>query len=40
MCKITAWVAIIAVPTAVTGFFGQDIPLPGFGRDSGFVPST
>ena len=38
--KITAWVAIIAVPTAVTGFFGQNVPYPGFGRQSGFLVSS
>ena len=37
--RITAWVAIVAVPTAVTGFFGQNIPYPGFGEDSGFIAS-
>jgi Mg2+ and Co2+ transporter CorA len=26
MRKITAWVAIVAVPTAVTGYFGQNVP--------------
>jgi magnesium transporter len=36
MKKLTAWAAIIAVPTAVTGFFGQNVPYPGFGRQSGF----
>ena len=40
MRKITAWVAIVAVPTAVTGFFGQNVPYPGFGETSGFVAST
>jgi magnesium transporter len=40
MRKITAWVAIIAVPTAVTGFFGQNVAYPGFGNESGFVVST
>ena len=39
MRRITAWVAIVAVPTAVTGFFGQNIPYPGFGENSGFVAS-
>ena len=33
MRRITAWVAIVAVPTAVTGFFGQNVPYPGFGDD-------
>jgi Mg2+ and Co2+ transporter CorA len=40
MRKITAWVAIVAVPTAVTGFFGQNVPYPGFGERIGFVIST
>ena len=40
MRKITAWVAIVAVPTAVTGFFGQNVPYPGFGDRSGFLAST
>ena len=40
MRKITAWVAIIAVPTAVTGFFGQNVPYPGFAEKSGFIAST
>jgi magnesium transporter len=39
MRKITAWVAIVAVPTAVTGFFGQNVPYPGFGKTSGFLAS-
>jgi magnesium transporter len=36
MKKLTAWAAIIAVPTAITGYFGQNIPYPGFGKDWGF----
>lgn len=39
MRRITSWVAIVAVPTAVTGFFGQNVPYPGFGHQSGFVAS-
>jgi magnesium transporter len=39
MKKLTAWAAIIAVPTAVTGFYGQNIPYPGFGREWGFIVS-
>jgi magnesium transporter len=38
--KLSAWAAIIAVPTAVTGFYGQNVPYPGFGHWSGFVTST
>lgn len=40
MRKISAWVAIIAVPTAVTGFFGQNVPYPGFSDSSGLIAST
>jgi magnesium transporter len=40
MRRITAWVAIVAVPTAVTGFFGQNIPYPGFGATTGVIAST
>ena len=32
MKKVTSWAAIIAVPTAVTGFYGQNVPYPGFAR--------
>lgn len=37
--KLAAWAAIIAVPTAVTGFYGQNVPYPGFGQHSGFIAS-
>ena len=40
MRRITAWVAIVAVPTAVTGFFGQNVPYPGFGTKAGVVASV
>ena len=40
MKKLTSWAAIIAVPTAVTGFYGQNVPYPGFSHWSGFVSST
>jgi magnesium transporter len=36
MKKLTAWAAIIAVPTAITGYFGQNVPYPGFGHPLGF----
>lgn len=36
MKKLTAWAAIIAVPTAVTGYFGQNVPYPGFAQHWGF----
>lgn len=37
MKKLTAWAAIIAVPTAVTGWFGQNVPYPGFGSHGGVL---
>ena len=40
MKKVTSWAAIIAVPTAVTGFYGQNVPYPGFGHVAGFWFST
>jgi magnesium transporter len=36
MKKLTSWAAIIAVPTAITGYFGQNVPYPGFGQPAGF----
>jgi magnesium transporter len=38
--KLAAWAAIIAVPTAITGFYGQNVPYPGYGHWSGFITST
>jgi magnesium transporter len=38
--KLAAWAAIIAVPTAVTGFYGQNVPYPGFSQHWGFVTSS
>ena len=40
MKQVTSWAAIIAVPTAVTGFYGQNVPYPGFGKVHGFWEST
>jgi len=40
MKKLTGWAAIIAVPTAVTGWFGQNVAYPGFGKASGLIAST
>jgi len=38
--KLAAWAAIIAVPTAITGFYGQNVPYPGFEQPWGFVTSS
>ncbi len=40
MKKVTSWAAIIAVPTAITGFFGQNLAFPGFGTGWGVLVST
>ncbi len=39
MKKLTSWAAIIAIPTAVTGFYGQNVPYPGFQQEGGFISS-
>jgi magnesium transporter len=36
MKKLTSWAAIIAVPTAITGYFGQNVPYPGYNQHWGF----
>jgi len=38
--KVTSWAAIIAIPTAVTGFYGQNVPYPGFQQVGGFISSV
>jgi magnesium transporter len=38
--KVTGWAAIIAVPTLITGFFGMNVPYPGFGEKAGFAVAT
>ncbi len=38
--QVTSWAAIIAVPTAITGFYGQNVPYPGFGTGHGFIESS
>jgi magnesium transporter len=38
--KLAAWAAIIAVPTALTGYFGQNLPYPGYDKFWGFVVSS
>jgi magnesium transporter len=38
--KVTSWAAIIAVPTFVTGFYGMNVPYPGFSRSSGLIAAA
>jgi magnesium transporter len=40
MKKVTSWAAIIAVPTAITGFYGQNVPFPGYEKHLGFIVSS
>ena len=40
MKKVTSWAAIIAVPTAVTGFYGMNVPYPGAEQQWGVWAST
>jgi magnesium transporter len=40
MKQVTSWAAIIAVPTAVTGYFGQNVPYPGFAKTWGYLLSV
>ena len=38
--KVSSWAAIIAVPALVTGYYGMNVPFPGFARPWGAVVST
>ena len=38
--KVTSWAAIIAVPTLVTGYYGMNVPYPGFSDKAGFYTSA
>ena len=40
MKKVTSWAAIVAVPTLITGYYGMNVPYPGFAGDSGVVVSS
>jgi magnesium transporter len=38
--KVTSWAAIIAVPTFITGFYGMNVPYPGFSDHYGLITSV
>jgi magnesium transporter len=38
--KVTSWAAIIAVPTFITGFYGMNVPYPGFSREAGLASAV
>ena len=40
MKQVSSWAAIIAIPTLVTGYFGMNVPYPGFGETAGVIMST
>lgn len=40
MKKVTSWAAIVAVPTLITGWYGMNVPYPGFGKTSGVYVSA
>ena len=37
--KVTGWAAIIAVPTLITGYYGMNVPYPGFDKPTGYAIS-
>ena len=37
--KVAGWAATIAVPTLIAGYFGMNVPYPGFGEKAGFAAS-
>ncbi|HEY6678587.1 MAG TPA: magnesium transporter CorA family protein [Actinomycetota bacterium] len=37
--KVSSWAAIIAVPALVTGYYGMNVPYPGFSQPWGVVTS-
>jgi magnesium transporter len=37
--KVSSWAAIIAVPALVTGYYGMNVPYPGFSQPWGVVAS-
>jgi magnesium transporter len=38
--KVSSWAAIIAVPALITGYYGMNVPYPGFGNHWGVVASA
>jgi magnesium transporter len=38
--KVTSWAAIVAVPTFITGFYGMNVPYPGFSQHGGLISSV
>ncbi len=37
--KVSGWAAIVAVPALITGYYGMNVPYPGFAKHWGFYMS-
>jgi magnesium transporter len=40
MKKVSSWAAIVAAPTLITGYYGMNVPFPGFENTAGAVMSS
>ena len=40
MKKVTSWAAVVAVPTLITGYYGMNVPYPGYGDTWGVWASV
>lgn len=40
MKQVTSWAAILAVPTLITGYYGMNLPFPGYQTSAGFVTAV
>src|SRR5207247_1313146 len=38
--KVSSWAAIIAVPALITGYYGMNVPFPGFAQTWGAIVSS
>ena len=38
--KVSGWAAIIAIPAAITGYYGMNVPYPGSGQTWGVIVSS
>jgi magnesium transporter len=38
--KVSSWAAIVAVPALITGYYGMNVPFPGFASQAGVIVSA
>jgi magnesium transporter len=38
--KVSSWAAIVAVPALITGYYGMNVPFPGFASQTGVITSA